>query len=298
MTAPIVVIGGNGQLGSDLLRVAHEQGRQATGLTHAEIDITDPHSIDLALGSRQPTIVINTAAAHGAWRSANSAEQESFFKVNALGAWHLARWCWQNGATLAHYSTDYVYGAEATRDRPYAETDAPCPTNLYGASKVAGEQLVQAYCPAHYVCRIASVYGAVGARAKGHSNFVKTTLAKIQSGESMRVVNDQWMSPTWTRMAALKTYELLDARAPYGVYHLAGSGACTWYEFACEIVRLTGSAIGIEPTTTSDQPPTDIFLRPRYTALDNANLRRAGLADLPHWSEALEIFLRTEGLNS
>lgn len=296
MTAPIVIIGGNGQLGSDLLKVAQALGRPALGLTHAEIDITDVRSIESALTPRKPTVVINTAAAHGAWQSASPAEQESFFKVNALGVWHLARWCWQAGVTLVHYSTDYVYGAEAHRDRPYAETDAPCPTNLYGASKVAGEQLAQAYCPAHYICRIASVYGAVGARAKNDSNFVKTTLAKIRAGEAMQVVNDQWMSPTWTRLAALKTYELLEARAPYGLYHLAGSGACTWYDFAREIVRLMGSPIRIEPTRTPEPTATDIFIRPRYTALDNANLRHAGLADLPHWREALDMFLRMEGI--
>lgn len=293
MTLRIVLIGHNGQLGSDLLRVGLEQGRSIIGLGHAEIDIADPGSVHQALGAHQPQVVINTAAAHGDWQS-GSLGQEAFFKINATGAWHLARWCWQHAATLVHYSTDYVYGAEATRALPYTEADAPCPTNLYGASKVAGEQLVQAYCPAHYICRIASVYGAVGARAKGHSNFVKATLAKIQRGEAMQVVNDQRMSPTWTRMVALKTYELLDGPAPYGLYHLAGSGACTWYDLACEIVRLAGGSIAVEPIVTPANRATDIFLRPRYTALDNARLRQAGFADLPHWQTALELFLRAE----
>ena len=294
MAPLIALIGHNGQLGSDLQKVGHEQGRLLIGLGHAEIDIADPSSVHSALDARQPQIVINTAAAHGDWQS-GSLSQEAFFKTNALGAWHLARWCWQNSAILVHYSTDYVYGAETTRARPYTEVDAPCPINLYGASKAAGEQLVQAYAPNHYVCRIASVYGAVGARAKGNSNFVKTTLAKIQRGEAMQVVNDQMMSPTWTRLVALKTYELLDRHAPYGLYHLAGSGACTWYEFAREIVRLVGGGIAVEPIATPAYRATDIFLRPRYTALDNANLRRAGLPDLPHWQAALELFLRTEG---
>lgn len=294
MTPRIALIGHNGQLGSDLLKVGLAQGRSLIGLGHAEIDIADPHSVHQALQASGPQIVINTAAAHGDWQS-GSLSQEAFFKINALGAWHLARWCWQNNALLVHYSTDYVYGAEAIRAQPYTEADAPCPINLYGASKAAGEQLVQAYCPAHYVCRIASVYGAVGARAKGNSNFVKTTLGKIQRGEAMQVVNDQVMSPTWTRQVALKTYELLDGRAPYGLYHLAGSGACTWYEFAREIVRLTGGAITVEPIPTPAYRATDIFLRPRYTALDNANLRRAGLPDLPPWQESLKLFLETEG---
>ena len=264
------------------------------GLTHAEVEVTDPAAVQTALNRLAPRIVVNTSAAHGA-RQAAREEQQAFFDVNALGTWHLARWCWQNGATLVHYSTDYVFGAERDRSQPYTEADTPCPVNLYGASKLAGEKLVSAFCPQHYVLRLASVYGAAGARAKNNSNFVKMTLGKIQRGETMQVVADQWMSPTWTKAAAAKTFELLDRQAPYGLYHLAGSGMCTWHEFACEIVRLAGGRFAVEPTTTPADRPDDLFLRPRYTALDNANLRRAGLDDLPHWRESLRAFLGEAG---
>jgi len=293
MSDTIVVIGSHGQLATDLIRIGRQQGRTVIGLDCPEIDITNMPLVGQALNPLAPPIVINTAAAHGA-AQATFQEQQPFFNVNALGVWNLARWCSQHGATLIHYSTDYVFGAERSRNKPYTEADAPCPTNIYGASKVAGELLVHSFCSQHYILRVASLYGAAGCRAKGDSNFVKMTLGKIQKGENMKVVNDQFMSPTWTGAAARKTFELLDARAPFGSYHLAGSGTCTWYEFAREIVRLAGGKITVEPAATPADKPDDIFLRPRYTALDNANLRRAGLADLPHWRLSLEDYLQNE----
>jgi dTDP-4-dehydrorhamnose reductase len=297
MDERIVVIGSHGQLATDLIKIGQQQGRTLIGLDLPEIDITNMVSVQQALDPRAPEIVINTAAAHGAAQAAFQ-EQQSFFNVNALGVWNLARWCRQHDATLVHYSTDYVFGAERSRAKPYTEADAPCPTNIYGASKVAGELLVRSFCPCHYILRVASLYGAAGCRAKSDSNFVKMTLGKIQKGENMKVVHDQFMSPTWTGAAAHKTFELLDAHAPYGLYHLAGRGTCTWYEFACEIVRLTGGKIVVEPSVTPADKPEDIFLRPRYTALDNANLRRAGLANLPDWRESLRAYLEEEGFGT
>jgi len=287
---PIVVIGSNGQLGNDLVHVAREQERQVVGLTHSDIEITDALSVQHALDRLAPPMVINTAAVHGANQS-TSADQLAFYNVNAIGVWHLARWCWQHDAVFVHYSTDYVFGAEKNRERPYVETDAPCPTNIYGTSKLAGEQMTRAFCPNHYILRIASVYGATGCRAKNNSNFVLMTLGKIREGQDMQVVIDQYMSPTWTRAAALKTFEMIDAHAPFGLYHLAGSGVCTWYEFACEIVRIAGGKIAVEPTTTPADRPVDIFLRPRYTALDNAHLRLAGLQDMARWQDGLKSFI-------
>lgn len=288
--ATTIVVGGNGQLGADLLRVAVEQGRDAVSLTHSNIDICDTDSIEMALSPIRPRVVINTAACHGA-NQYTAADQLAFFRLNALGPWNLARWCRQHSAVLIHYSTDYAFGAEPSRDRPYAEADTPCPVNIYGASKVAGELLVRSFCPEHYILRVASLYGRAGCRAKSNSNFVKMTLDKIRKGEDMRVVADQFMSPTWAKAAAVKTYQLLERQGPYGLYHLAGSGVCSWYEFAREIVQLAGGVINVEPSLTPVDEPGAIFLRPRYTALDNANLRRAGLDNMLHWRESLKSYL-------
>jgi dTDP-4-dehydrorhamnose reductase len=287
------VIGGDGQLGTDLARAGHGLNLDLKSLTQTDIEITDPASVEKALSDLEPEAILNTAASHGANQS-TTADQEAFFRVNGLGVLNLARFCRRHGTLLIHYSTDYVFGRECTRERPYAEEDPPCPVNIYGASKLAGEYLVRAFCPKHYVIRVASLYGSTGCMAKGNSNFVKMVLNKARRGENLKVVNDQFMSPTWTRAAAKKTYELINSGATFGLYHMAGSGLCSWYEFACEIVRIAGLTLGVEPTATPEEGPDEVFLRPRWTALGNYKLRRAGLTDLPDWRECLEEYIRTE----
>lgn len=287
----IVLLGANGQLGNDLAQVGRERHLDVIGLTHAEIEIAHPDSVEQILSGLEPAVILNTAACHGASRHTPAA-QEAFFRINALGAWHLACFCRKHQCLLVHFSTDYVFGQERSRSRPYAEEDPPCPVNVYGASKLAGEELVRAFCPMHYVIRIASVYGSAGCRAKNNSNFVKTVLGKSQNGETLKVVNDQFMSPTWTRAAAEKTYELMDSGAAFGLYHMAGSGHCTWYEFACEILRIACVSAAVEPTATPEEGPNEVFLRPRWTALENHKLRQAGLTDLPDWRECIEKYLK------
>ncbi len=287
-----VVIGSNGQLGSELVDACAQGGFAVRGLTHADIDIRSIESVTSVLSTIEPSIVINTAAAHGA-KQDTAADQAMFFDSNALGPWNLARWCRQHEATLIHYSTDYVFGAEP-RDHPYTEDEPTCASTIYGASKVAGEELVRAYCPRHYVIRIASVYGRAGCRAKGGSNFVKMVLGKARNGENLTVVDDQFMSPTWTHSIAMKTIELVHAKAAFGLYHMGGSGYCSWYNFACEIVKIVGAQVDVQAIATPVEGPESIYLRPRYTALDNRGLRQAGLEDLPDWRHALADYIQTE----
>lgn len=289
----IMIIGGNGQLGTDLMLACEQAHRPAVGLTHGDIDICDVGSIDAALSGADVDMVINTAAFQGA-RAYTATDQSVFFSVNAIGVWNLARWCQRHDRLLVHYSTDYVFGGDRTRRTPYTEEDSPRPVNAYGNSKLAGEYFVRAFCRKHYVIRVASMYGSAGCRAKDNSNFVKMVVAKAARGEPLEIVNDQFMSPTWTAVAAAKTLELVDLGAEFGVYHMAGSGSCTWYEFAVEIVRLIGAGGHVIPTVTLEEDAEAVFLRPRYTALDNARLRQAGLGDMVNWREALGRFVRKE----
>ena len=289
----MAVIGSNGQLGSDLVRLCEEARREVVGLTHADIEISDAGSVERVLSPLCPSVVINTAARQGA-STYSADDQDAYFTVNALGVWHLAVWCRKHGCTLVHYSTDYVFGGERLRTRPYTELDPPCPLNAYGVSKVSGEHFVRAFCPRHYVIRVASLYGKAGSRAKGSSNFVKMVLLKVSRGEPLTIVNDQTMSPTWTRAAAAKTLELVDSGAEFGLYHMAGSGACSWYELACETARVAGLAADIRPSATPAEAPGDLFLRPRYTAMENVRLKASGLGDLLDWRESLEQYVRTE----
>ena len=289
----IAIIGSDGQLGTDLMSACRERGVPVIGLTRDDIEVTDARSTEAALSASLPGIVINTAACQGA-STYTTADQSIFFDVNALGVWNVARWCGQHGCTLVHYSTDYVFGGDAARQLPYTEEDLPFPVNAYGNSKVAGEYFVRAYCPQHYVVRVASLYGSAGCLAKNRSNFVKMVLGKAARGEVLEVVADQVMSPTWSAMAAAKTLDLVDSPCDWGIYHMAGSGSCSWYEFAIEIVRVMGANVEVRPVTTAVEGPDSIFLRPRYTPLDNAKIRRAGLDNLPPWQEALASFVRKE----
>jgi len=287
---PVAILGSNGELGSDLVRVCAERGSECVPLTHADIEITDEASVRQALGGLRAPIVVSTASCHGT-RIDPAANPEAYFEVNETGVGNLAAWCQANDATLVQFSTDYVFGSERERAEPYRERDLPCPVNVYGRSKLAGEHAA-ARCPAHYVIRVASLYGHVGSRAKKGANFVHTILEKARSGEALRVTTDQVMSPTWARPVALKTFELLESGADFGIYHMAGSGCCTWHDFACEIVRLAGLTVAVERLPDPPANPGSPVARPLYTALDNARLREAGIADLPPWQDALAEFMR------
>lgn len=292
MKADLVVIGSTGQLGTDLVREAEARGITARGLGHDAIEIVDPDSVERALGPSAPRVVLNTAATHGA-DSYAAEDQLAFFRTNTLGPWFLSRWCATNGATLVHYGTDYVFGGTPAI-RPLAESDAPAPLNAYGASKLAGEHLVAATCPAHYLLRVSSLYGHTGCRAKNDSNFVKTILDRARRREPIRVVNDQVMSPTCTRAIAAKTLDVIERRPPHGLYHMGGAGSCSWFELAEEVVKLSPYDARVEPIASDPEPAGAPFVRPRYTALDNAALRRHGLGDLPPWRESLAAYVKKE----
>ncbi len=286
----IAIVGATGQLGRDLAAEARQRGLETVVFGHDAIEVGDVSSIERAFATSRPTVVLNTAAVHGA-QFYSAAEQDAFFRVNAIGAFNLARWCATHAASLVHFSTDYVFGGDRRRSQPYTEDDPPAPLNVYGASKLAGEQMVAASCAAHYIVRVASLYGAGGCRAKNDSNFVELVLRKAARREAMTMVTDQVMSPTATRDVAERAFDLLEVRAPSGVYHLAGRGQCSWYDFAREIVRQAGLDAEIAATATPDEAAGAIFIRPRYTALDNAAVRRTGLPDLPDWRDGLASYL-------
>lgn len=286
----IAIVGATGQLGRDLRAEAARRDREVATYGHDALEVGDAVSIESAFAESRPTVVLNTAAVHGA-KFYTAADQDAFFRVNAIGAWNLARWCATHGARLVHYSTDYVFGGDRRRSLPFTEDDLPAPVNIYGASKLAGEQLVAASCAAHYVVRVSSLYGVGGCRAKSDSNFVELVLGKAARGEPMTMVADQVMSPTATRDVAERTFDLLERGSPFGVYHMGGRGHCSWYDFAREIARQAGLDAEIAAAATPGDAEGSVFIRPRYTALDNAALRRAGLADLQDWREALSHYL-------
>jgi dTDP-4-dehydrorhamnose reductase len=280
----IVVIGSTGQLGTDLTKAllgAHE----VTGLTHQNIEVSDYKSF-LILKQHWPDVVVNTAAFH----KTDQCEEEPLkaFSVNALGARNVALVCREMEALDIFISTDYVF--DGSKNRPYTENDLPAPVNTYGVSKLAGEFFTKQNTQ-HYVVRVASLFGAAGSSGKG-GNFVETIISKAVKKEPINVVDDMWMSPTYTKDAASTIASMLLAKLPYGVYHAANRGYCTWFEFAEEILKLSGFDSSLTPSKTSLS--SGKAKRPRFSALRSTRLPKYDL-QVRGWKEALFDYLLEKG---
>jgi dTDP-4-dehydrorhamnose reductase len=231
----IVLIGANGQLGSDLVKAL--RGFDVVGLTHADLEVCDGEAVRKMVGGLRPDLVINTSAFHRVDECEDAPEKA--LAVNAVAVRELARICADAGCALVHMSTDYVFGGSPRQpEEPYDEDDAPSPLNVYGVSKLAGEYFVRYLCPKHFLVRSTGLYGVVGSSGKG-GNFVETMVRLAREGKPIRVVDDQVLTPTYTRELAAKIAELVQTDA-YGLYHVTNSGRCSWYEFAGRIFELMG----------------------------------------------------------
>jgi dTDP-4-dehydrorhamnose reductase len=277
----ILLIGATGQLGSALAGTLRDD--EVAALGHAEIEITDPESVRRAFQTHRPELVINTAAFHRVDDCESQVEKS--FQVNAFAARGLALACREAGAALVHFSTDYVFGGE--KRQPYTEEDRPQPLSVYAASKLAGEHLIAATLPEHFIIRSCGLYRVGGSKSKG-GNFVETMLRKAAAGETIRVVDDQVVTPTHTPELARAVARLIRTRH-FGLYHITCQGGCSWYEFAQKIFALAGLKPDLRPANSSEfRTPAR---RPPYSVLDNARLRALGLDDLKHWSDALADYL-------
>ncbi|MCD6514422.1 MAG: dTDP-4-dehydrorhamnose reductase [Candidatus Odinarchaeota archaeon] len=280
----IVVIGSTGQLGTDLMKVLSPD-HEVIGLTHSDIEVTDYNSC-LVLKKYSPDVIINTAAFH----KTDLCEDEPLktFSVNALGAKNVALISKEIGATCVFISTDYVF--DGSKNEPYTEDDVPNPINTYGISKLAGE-LYTRWSPKHYVVRVASLFGVAGASGKG-GNFVETMIKKAKNNEVIRVVDDMWMSPTYTRDAASAIKKILELKLPFGVYHATNQGFCTWFQFAKEIFNQLSLSPGLEPIKTEELKMK--AKRPRFSALRSIKLPKYGIY-MREWKEALRAYLTEKG---
>ena len=284
----VLITGANGQLGSDLCRVLKQV--EVIPLTHVEIEIADMDSVRSAFHKYKPEVIINTAAYVRV--DDCETEQGKAFKINALGARNVAVVAQELGAKLVHISTDYVFGGEKEpRTIPYTEFDTPIPPNVYGRSKLAGENFVRHLCPRHFIIRSSGLFGVAGASGKG-GNFVETMLRLAKERDELRVVNDQVFSPTYTRDLAEKIAQLIET-GYYGIFHITNKGSCSWYEFAREILRLAGLKTPVIPITSDRYP--QIARRPRYSVLDNYHLRLLGIDDMRPWQEALKNYMISKG---
>jgi len=281
----VALIGARGQLGTDLVQAMN--GWDVVAWSHREVEVCDFSATRDALTTAAPDLVINTAAFHRVDECEVQAEKA--LQVNALAVRNLARICEDLGCALLHVSTDYVFGGE--QRVPYAETDLPVPLNAYGVSKLAGELFVRRLCRRHFVVRSCGLYGVAGASGKG-GNFVETMVRLSKEGRAIRVVDDQVLTPTYTKDLAEKIVELLRAER-YGLYHITNAGSCSWYEFTKEIFRILEVNPDLAPTTAEAFGAA--ARRPAYSVLAHEAIAQIGLADLRPWAEAVADYLRQKG---
>ncbi len=286
--AKVLVTGANGQLGTDVCRVL--QNVEVIPLTHADLEITDLSSVKRVLNGHRPDVVINTAAFVRV--DDCETERDEAFRVNALGARNVAVVAQELKAKLVYISTDYVFGGEAQqRTMPYTEFDAPIPLNIYGKSKLAGEDFVRHLCREHFIMRTSGLFGVAGASGKG-GNFVESILKLAKERSELRVVDDQVFSPTYTKDLAQKIAQLINTEY-YGIFHITNKGYCSWYRFATEILRLEGLKTPIVPVTSDEY--LQKARRPHSSVLDNYHLRLLGMDDMRTWQEALTDYMISKG---
>ncbi|WP_397568717.1 dTDP-4-dehydrorhamnose reductase [Schlesneria sp. T3-172] len=276
----VAVIGARGQLGSDLVA---RLGAQAIPLGHADIDISDAASVTSVLDRERPNAVINCAAYNFVDKA--ETEREAAMLTNRRGPGLLADYCREHDLKLVHVGTDYVYDGR-TGNRPWKEEDEPLPISTYAASKYAGEQLVRAHCPRHFVVRTCGLYGRNAMHGKG--NFVETMLRLGRERPELKVVEDQRCTPTATANLASAILDLVKTEE-YGLYHATNAGSCSWYEFAKEIMRQSHLPTNVIPITTAEYGAR--ARRPHYSVLDCSKLERVLGWNMPTWQEALATYL-------
>ena len=285
----ITILGARGQLGAELSRLLASENPAL--LDRATLDVTDETAVSQRIRELRPSIVVNATA----YNKVDLAEDDpnAAWRVNALAPRSLARACDAAGALLVHFSTDYVFGAPPVERAPRSESDAPSPVGVYAVTKLAGEHFALA-ARRSIVIRTCGLYGLLGAGGKG-TNFVETILRVAESGDPLRVVDDQILSPTSAADLAATVVALLsrwraDPRPDLlGLYHATNAGACSWFEFARAILQEAGVETSLVPISTADYGAR--APRPAYSVLAGGHLERIGLPPLRPWRSALVDYL-------
>ncbi|MGI9427146.1 MAG: dTDP-4-dehydrorhamnose reductase [Bythopirellula sp.] len=279
----ILVTGAAGQLGSELVR---RLGEAANACDSAQLDITNTGQVMEVVGSARPQAVINCAA----YTKVDLAEQEkdACYAVNATGVANLAEACQRVNSTLVQLSTDYVFGADVERTAPYRETDDTHAQSVYAQSKLQAEDNARG-CPRHFVVRTCGLYGM---SATGN-NFVETMLRLGNPAKTLRIVDDQVCTPSYTAHVAAAILRLVKTEA-FGTYHIVNFGATTWHDFAREIFEQAGLDVQLEAITTEEFGAA--AARPRYSVLDTSKYEQATGHTLANWQTGLREYLSAKTL--
>ncbi len=285
MQQKVVVFGGGGQLGVELCREFEHRNWVVKRFDRQSLDVTDSARVEEAIGQANPNIVINSAA----YNQVDIAEQEPLaaFNANALAVRNLAMACRQSDAQLVHYSTDYVF--DGTKGTPYVETDPTHPLGAYAVSKLAGELYAQAYLSSPLIIRTSGVFGP-GGMFTPRGNFVELMLRLGKSANPIRVVEDHAASPSYAPAVAARTADLVERKAT-GVFHMGGGEAISWYNFAKLIFELAGISPDLHPS--DERQYRTAARRPKFSALSNEKLERAGIAPMPPLRQAVSDYLES-----
>ena len=248
-----------------------------------ELDITNYKMVDDFIRRQRPDVIINCAA----FTNVDGCEvnHDTAFKANAIGPRNLAQAATKTGARLVHVSTDYVFSGRENGGIPQDEATIPGPISAYGSTKLMGEKYVEQFCHRHFIVRTAWLYSYYG------KNFVKTIVNAGKKFGKLEVVNDQCGNPTNAVDLAHEILQLCVTHE-YGLYHCTGEGICSWYDFASEIIRLSGVDATVSPCTSEEYKAKhpDSADRPKWSALDNRMLRCTVGNDVRDWKDALACF--------
>jgi len=277
----IVILGGKGLLGNDCTKVLNEI-HDVMSVDLDELDITDISQVEAAAGNFGADVIVNCA---GFTRVDDcETEKELACKVNVEGPGNLAVAAKNQGAQLIHISTDYVFDGRKRAPEPYTEKDDPNPISYYGVTKLAAEEAIRRTIDNHIILRTAWLYGIRG------QNFLKTmlTLALKDPQREIKIVNDQFGSPTWSYRLALQIEKLIESGGN-GTFHATSEGYCTWYGLATYFLGKMGVPHSFVPCTTAEYPTPAV--RPMNSILENRRLKEAGINLMQGWKSDLDEFV-------
>lgn len=274
----ILVTGASGQLGNDLVIELRKRGHSVTGVSSRELNLTDPAAVRAYLTAMRPDAVMHCAAYTAVDKAEDDAE--ACLAVNHLGTKTVADTCAEIGCKLLYISTDYVFPGGG--ERSWEPDDETGPLNLYGKSKLLGEETVRTATEKHFIVRISWVFGVNG------KNFVKTMLRLGAERDTLTVVNDQFGSPTYTKDLSVLLADMI-VTDKYGTYHATNEGICSWFEFASAIIAEAGLPAKVLPVS-SDQYPSRAK-RPSNSRMSKEKLTANGFNRLPTWQNALRRYL-------
>lgn len=274
----VLVTGVKGQLGYDVVNELEKRGIEAVGVDIQEMDITDAVSVDKVIREAAPDAVIHCAA----YTAVDAAEEnvEACRKVNADGPRNIARVCKDLDIRMVYISTDYVFDGQG--ENVWEPEDERAPGSVYGQTKYEGELAVQELLEKYFIVRIAWVFGING------KNFVKTMLKLAETHDTIKVVNDQFGSPTYTYDLARLLVDMVQTEK-YGIYHATNEGFCSWYDFACAIFREAGVKVNVVPVTSAEYGAK--ANRPMNSRMSKEKLTENGFEKLPSWEDALRRYI-------